>query len=108
MTASVDKLYFKITEATGVLFDAYRELLSRKQRLYFERYWADDWSLAEISAEYAISRSAVYDTIKRTVQKLHLWEAKLHLVAQQTARFQVYEAFPDCEAVHQLVKLENE
>ena len=101
-------LYFKITEETAILFEAYAELLSAKQRLYFELYWAQDWSLAEISDVYHISRSAVYDTIKRTTSKVVLFEQKLHMVAQQQKRYAVYEQFADCEVVQQLLKIETE
>lgn len=103
-----NSLYFKITEETAILFEAYAELLSAKQRLYFELYWAQDWSLAEISDEYHISRSAVYDTIKRTASKVVLFEQKLHMVAQQQKRYAVYEQFADCEVVQQLLKIETE
>ena len=103
-----NKLYFKITEETALLFEAYGALLSKKQRLYFELYWAHDWSLAEISEIYHISRSAVYDTIKRTATKVALFEQKLHIVEQQQKRYQVYETFAECQAVQQLLQIETE
>lgn len=62
-----------------VLYDYYGELLSDKQRLYFEEYYFNNLSLAEISENYGISRNAIHKGIQGVVSKLLDYEDKLHL-----------------------------
>ncbi len=45
-----------------------------------ELYYIYDYSLAEIGEELDISRQAVYDTIKRSEQKLYEFENTLNLL----------------------------
>jgi len=66
------------------LYDFYQDLLTDKQKAYFEQYYFDDFSITEISENYEVSRNAVHDQLKRTVQKIYDLEDKLHL--QQTAK----------------------
>ncbi|KRL61471.1 putative DNA-binding protein [Latilactobacillus fuchuensis] len=66
------------------LFEFYGALLTAKQHSYISLYYGDDFSLGEIAEEYAVSRQAVYDNIRRTEKILEGYEAKLHL-------FQNYE-----------------
>ena len=61
------------------LYDLYQNLLTEKQRLYFEDYYFSDLSLSEIALNYNISRNGVHDQIKRTVNELNELEEKLKL-----------------------------
>jgi predicted DNA-binding protein YlxM (UPF0122 family) len=61
------------------LYDLYQDLLTDKQKDYFERYYFDDYTLQEISENYLVSRNAVHDLLKRTVKKLNDLEDRLHL-----------------------------
>ena len=61
------------------LYDIYSQLLTEKQRSYFEDYYYNDLSLAEIASNYNISRNGVFDQIKRTCEALELYESKLKL-----------------------------
>lgn len=63
------------------LFDNYSSLLTDKQKMYFEAYYYDDWSLAEIAENYNISRNAVFDQIKKTISILNRYEESLHQVS---------------------------
>lgn len=65
-----------------ILYDYYDELLSDKQRLYFEEYYFNNLSLAEISENYDISRNAVHKCIQGVVNKLFEYEDKLHLYSK--------------------------
>ncbi len=67
---------------TAMLFDFYGELLSEHQRQIFADYTMEDLSLAEISAEYGISRQAVSTMVKRCRKALEDYENRLHLVAK--------------------------
>ncbi len=61
------------------LYDYYSELLTDKQREYFEYYYFDNHSLAEISENTKVSRNAVHKTLKETINKLEFYEEKLKL-----------------------------
>ncbi|AOQ22180.1 putative DNA-binding protein [Mycoplasma capricolum] len=61
------------------LFKIYKELLTDKQKQYFELYIDEDLSLSEIADEFNISKTAVYDSISKTSKLLFSLEKKLHL-----------------------------
>lgn len=61
------------------LYDIYEGLLTDKQRQYFEAYYFDDFSLAEIADNFDVSRNAVFDQIKKTVANLKKYESFLHI-----------------------------
>ncbi len=67
-------------EAT-VLYDYYGELLTDHQRDFFEDYMFNDLSLGEIANDNDVSRQAVHDSIRKTVNTLRKYETKLHLVS---------------------------
>lgn len=91
------------------LYDLYQDLLTSKQRSYFEQYYFDDFSITEISENMDVSRNAVHDLIKRTVQKLDDYEAKLKLYEVQVKRrniiVQLQEKIEDQELLVLLDKL---
>ncbi len=62
------------------LFDTYSSLLTDKQKMYFEAYYYDDFSLSEIAQNYGVSRNAVFDQIKKTVSILNKYENNIHQV----------------------------
>ncbi|SEM66590.1 hypothetical protein SAMN05216431_10687 [Ligilactobacillus sp. WC1T17] len=70
------------TNRINALFDFYEPLLTEKQMTYIALYYRDDYSLGEIAENYAVSRQAVYDNIKRTEKILEEYEAKLGLYQQ--------------------------
>ncbi|WP_206458988.1 YlxM family DNA-binding protein [Anaerovorax sp. IOR16] len=72
-------MFDKIIEVS-MLYDFYGQLLSEKQRTYFELYHEDNYSLSEIGAEYNISRQGVYDVVKKAEKSLYDFEKKLGLV----------------------------
>lgn len=62
-----------------ILYDYYSELLTDKQRKYFEDYYFDNLSLSEISENDNISRNAIHKQLKETEAKLETYEKKLKL-----------------------------
>ena len=62
-----------------VLYDIYGQLLTEKQRQYFEDYFDMDLSLAEIAEQYNVSRNAVHDMLKKTEELLTYYESSLHI-----------------------------
>ena len=61
------------------LFETYKLLLTSTQIKYFTDYYLDDLSLAEISENYGVSRSAVFDQIKKVSLNLETLESKLKI-----------------------------
>lgn len=61
------------------LYDCYQELLTDKQKNYFEDYYFHNLSLSEIAQNYNISRNAIYKQLQITIKKLIEYEEKLNL-----------------------------
>ena len=65
-----------------LLFDYYGDLLSDSQKNYFESYYFDNLSLAEIGENYNVSRNAVSKDLKLASEKLNNYEEKLKIIAR--------------------------
>lgn len=61
------------------LYDLYKNLLTGKQKEYFECYYFDNLSFSEIAERYQVSRNAVYRQVKFTKDLLENYEKKLLL-----------------------------
>lgn len=61
------------------LYDYYSGLFTDKQREYFEAYYFQDFSLAEIAENNDVSRNAVFGQIKIVEEKLEFYEEVLGL-----------------------------
>ena len=60
------------------LYDYYGELLTEKQRQYFEDYYFQNLSLSEISENRNISRNAIHKGLKDAQNKLIYFEKVLN------------------------------
>ncbi len=81
----------KELEHINELYDFYKELLTDKQRDYFEMYYFYDNSLGEIATINNLSRNAIYDNIKKTCKILTDYESKLHLLEKSNKRLEIIE-----------------
>lgn len=63
------------------LIEAYGGLLTVRQRRMLRTYYLDDFSLGEIAEHAGITRQAVYDSLKRSVDELNRLEGALRLLA---------------------------
>ncbi len=61
------------------LYDYYGELLTDKQKSYYEDYYFNDLSLAEIAENNDVSRNAVHNQLKIAIEKLEYYEKILKL-----------------------------
>ena len=61
------------------LYDLYGELLTDKQRNYFEDYYFNNLSFSEMAEDYDMSRNAAFKQIHIVIEKLIDYESKLHL-----------------------------
>lgn len=66
------------------LFDYYGNLLTDHQVDILNDYLNEDLSMNEISENYRISKSAVQDLIKRTMNQLNNYENKLKLIEKDS------------------------
>lgn len=66
----------------GILLDFYGKLLSDKQYQIMDLHYLNDFSLTEIGEELGVSRQSVFDTLKRSEEKLYAFETELGLVAK--------------------------
>lgn len=67
----------------GQLYDLYQELLTEKQKRYFEDYYFENLSLGEMAQNYGVSRNAIFKQIHITVAKLEEYEQSLHLYCKR-------------------------
>ncbi len=76
----------------AMLFDFYGDLLTEKQREYYDLHYNEDLSLGEIAEQSGISRQGVWDMIRRADRLLNETEEKTGLVKRfQQLRTQVDE-----------------
>ena len=69
-----------------MLFDFYGDLLTEKQREYYDLHFNSDLSLQEIAEQSGVSRQAVWDIIRRAEQSLFEIEEKTGLVSRAVRR----------------------
>lgn len=62
-----------------ILYDYYGDLLNDDNRKYFEDYYFDNLSLAEIAQNDNVSRNNVHKHLKSCEEKLLFYEEKLGL-----------------------------
>ena len=63
-----------------MLFDFYGELLTDRQKEFFDLYYNEDLSLAEIAEQGGISRQGVWDMIRRAEAAMIQIEEKTGLI----------------------------
>lgn len=86
-----------------MLFDFYGELLTERQKEFYQLYYDEDLSLAEIAENYGISRQGVRDVIVRAEAYMTEIEDKTGLVKRFMQRTPHVEAIES--AVEEIKKL---
>ena len=66
----------------ALLFDFFGDLLTEKQREYFDLYYNEDLSLSEIAGNVGITRQGVRDIIVRAEATLLDYEERTGIVAR--------------------------
>ena len=64
----------------AMLFDFYGDLLTERQREFYDLYYNEDLSLAEIAENYGISRQGVRDVVVRAEAAMSEIEEKTHII----------------------------
>ena len=86
------------------LLDFYGDVLTQKQRVVMEQYYNDDFSLAEIAANFGITRQGVRDSIKRGESILLELEQKVGFAARYKA---VQESMARIEELTRDIRFRN-
>lgn len=68
---------------SNVLFDIYGDLLTKRQKEICSLYFEEDFSYTEISEALEISRAAVQDSLKKSLQQLHKYEDIIQCVSKR-------------------------
>ncbi len=76
------------------LYDLYGDLLTEKQREYFEDYYFHNYSFSEMAENYDVSRNAMFKQIHIVTDKLEEYEKILHLREKKIKILEVLETAP--------------
>jgi len=76
------------------LYDLYGELLTEKQRKYFEDYYFNNLSFSEMAEDYDMSRNAAFKQIHIVIDKLIEYERILHLKEKKDNIYKILEDAP--------------
>jgi len=87
-----------------MLFDFYGELLTERQREFFDLYYNEDLSLSEIAENSGISRQGVRDVIVRAEAAMQEVEDKTGLIRRF---YQMQQHIADIESAVQELKTIN-
>ena len=90
----------------AMLFDFYGDLLTERQKEFYDLYYNEDLSLAEIAENYGISRQGVRDVIVRAEAAMTEIEDKTHLIRRFYQMQKEIAAIED--AADRLLKAVNE
>lgn len=88
-----------------ILYDFYSELLSEKQKEYFEDYYFNNLSLGEISENTGLSRNAIHKNIKSVEEKLYFYEGKLCLYNKRLKFNEIIDNINDEKIKNELKEL---
>lgn len=73
------------------LYDLYSNLLTDKQKNYFEDYYFNNLSLSEMAENYNVSRNAISKQLHNIVSKLIDYEEKLQLLNKKNKLLELFD-----------------
>jgi len=87
------------------LYDLYGELLTDKQRDYFEDYYQNNLTLSEIASNNGVSRNAIHKQVKETVKYLKNYEEKLKLFEKNGKIMEIISEIDDVKLKEKLERI---
>ncbi len=87
------------------LYDLYGDLLTEKQKKYFEDYYFHNLSFAEMAENYGVSRNAVFKQLHNTVDKLSEYESKLELLSKKAKILEIANKITDLEIKKEILEI---
>lgn len=89
----------------GELYDLYQQLLTDKQRAYFEDYYFQNLSLGEMAENYQVSRNAIFRQLHIVTKKLEEYEEKLQLLQKKRKLEEISQSIDNLDIKRQLEEL---
>lgn len=89
----------------GILYDYYGDLLTDKQKEYFENYYFENLSLGEISENMKVSRNAIHKQLKVIEEKLLFFEEKLNIYKKEKQLKDILENTSDNKLKEEINKI---
>ena len=77
------------------LYDLYGDLLTDKQKKYFEDYYFNNLSFSEMAENYNVSRNAVFKQLHIVTDKLEEYESKLKKKKKREKLLKVIDSIND-------------
>ncbi len=77
------------------LYDLYGELLTDKQKKYFEDYYFNNLSYSEMADDFEVSRNAIFKQVHIVTEKLVEYEEKLHLLEKKNKLLEIINEVED-------------
>ena len=90
---------------TNVLFDIYGQLLTKRQREICSLYYEEDFSYSEIAEELSISRAAVQDSLKKSLNQLQQYENVIHYIEKRKKIIELLEQLNDDKIKETIINL---
>ena len=90
----------------ALLFDFYGDMLTDRQKEFYDLYYNEDLSLGEIAENYGISRQGVRDVIVRAEAAMTEVEDKTHIIRRYFQTRKQIEAID--QAAGRLLQMVNE
>ena len=90
---------------TNVLFDIYGQLLTERQREICSLYYEEDFSYSEIAEELSISRAAVQDSLKKSLNQLQKYENVIHYIEKRKKIIELLEQLNDDKIKETIINL---
>ena len=87
------------------LYDYYKELLTEKQKEYFEDYYQNNLTLSEIAENNDISRNAVHKQLKETVKILENYESKLKIIEKNNKIIKIIKELKNEEILNKIERI---
>lgn len=87
------------------LYDLYGELLTAKQREYFEDYYFNNLSFSEMAGNYDVSRNAIFKQLHIVTDKLVEYESKLKLYEKRKKLIALLDKVEDTKLREKLEEL---
>ena len=90
---------------TNLLFDIYGQLLTKRQREICSLYYEEDFSYSEIAEELSISRAAVQDSLKKSLNQLQKYENVIHYIEKRKKIIELLEQLNDDKIKETIINL---
>lgn len=87
------------------LYDLYGDLLTDKQKKYFEDYYFSNLSFSEMAKDYDVSRNATFKQVHTVMEKLDEYEEKLKLYAKRCELYKISSKIDNEELKERLENL---